>query len=162
MNSSYDFIVKDIDGKDAKLEIYKNKVLMIVNVASKCGHTPQYEGLQKLYMDYKDRGFFILGFPANNFLGQEPGTNEEIKNFCSLSYNVTFPMFSKISVRGKDIAPLYKYLIGKDENPNFYGAIKWNFTKFLIDRNGNIVDRFEPKDKPDMEKVIKRIEELLA
>jgi len=161
MGKIYDFTVKNIDGQDIKLEIYKSKIILIVNVASKCGFTPQYEGLQKIYQHFKDRGFIILGFPANNFLKQEPGSNEEIKRFCSLSYNVTFPMFSKISVKGKDIAPLYQFLTEEHENPDIYGDIKWNFTKFLIDRNGKIVDRFEPTEKPDSEKVKNKIEQLL-
>lgn len=161
MNTIYDLIVITIDGQDLKLETYKNKIILIVNVASKCGYTPQYEGLERLYQNYKDKGFVILGFPANNFLGQEPGSNEEIMNFCSLTYNVTFPMFSKISVKGKDIAPLYKFLTEKETNPDFNGKIKWNFTKFLINSEGRIVDRFEPKEKPDSEKIIKRIEELI-
>ena len=121
MNTIYDLIVITIDGQDLKLETYKNKIILIVNVASKCGYTPQYEGLERLYQNYKDKGFIILGFPANNFLGQEPGSNEEIKNFCSLTYNVTFPLFSKISVKGKDIAPLYKFLTEKETNPDWFG-----------------------------------------
>lgn len=161
MNSIYDFTVKDIDGEDLKLEKFKGKVVLIVNVASKCGNTPQYEGLQKIYSKYKDQGFVILGFPANNFLGQEPGTNEEIKQFCTLNYNVTFPMFSKISVKGKDIAPLYKYLTEKETNPEFAGKISWNFNKFLIDRNGKIVARFGSKVKPESEEIIGTIEKNL-
>ena len=109
----------------------------------------------------KDKDFFVLGFTANNFLRQEPGTNQEIKKFCTLTYNVTFPIFSKISVRGKDIAPLYRFLTEKQSNPDFYGSIKWNFTKFLIDRNGKIIDRFKPKDKPDSKKILTRIQELI-
>jgi len=161
MNTIFDFTLKNIDGRDVKLEEYKNKIFLIVNVASKCGFTPQYEGLQKLYSDYKDRGFVILGFPANNFLGQEPGSNEQIKQFCSLSYNVTFPMFSKISVKGKDITPLYRFLTEKESNPQFSGKIKWNFTKFLINRSGQVVARFEPRVKPESREVIEKIEELL-
>lgn len=161
MKSIYDFTVKDIDGSDVKLEQYKDKVVMIVNVASKCGFTPQYEGLQKIYSQYKEQGFVILGFPANNFLSQEPGTNEEIKHFCSLNYNVTFPMFSKISVKGKDIAPLYKYLTENNTNPEFAGKISWNFNKFLIDREGNIVARFGSRVKPESEDVIQAIEKTL-
>jgi glutathione peroxidase len=161
MKSIYDFEVKDIDGNDVKLEQFKGKVVMIVNVASKCGFTPQYEGLQKIYSQYKDRGFVILGFPANNFLSQEPGTNEEIKQFCSLNYNVTFPMFSKISVKGKDIAPLYIYLTEKKTNPEFPGKIGWNFNKFLIDREGNIVGRFGSRAKPVSDEVIQAIEKVL-
>lgn len=161
MKSIYDFEVRDIDGNDVKLEQFKGKVVMIVNVASKCGFTPQYEGLQKIYSQYKDKGFVILGFPANNFLNQEPGTNEEIKQFCSLNYNVTFPMFSKISVKGKDIAPLYKYLTEKDTNPEFSGDISWNFNKFLIDREGNIIARFGSRAKPGSEEVNLAIEKAL-
>jgi len=161
MKSIYDFTVKDIDGKDVKLENYKGKVVLIVNVASKCGFTPQYEGLQKIYTKYKDQGFVILGFPANNFMGQEPGTNEEIKQFCSLNYNVTFPMFSKISVKGKDIAPLYQYLTEKETNPEFSGKISWNFNKFLIDRQGKIVARFGSRAKPESQEVIAAIEKAL-
>ena len=161
MKSIYDFTVKDIDGSDVKLDTFKGKVVLIVNVASKCGFTPQYEGLQKIYTKYKDKGFVILGFPANNFLGQEPGTNEDIKQFCSLNYNVTFPMFSKISVKGKDIAPLYKYLTEKETNPEFAGKISWNFNKFLIDRNGKIVARFGSRTKPESKEVITAIENTL-
>src|SRR5437763_12205873 len=142
-NSVYDFTLKDIDGKEASLAQYRGKVLLLVNVASRCGLTPQYEGLEKVYLKYKDRGLVILGFPANNFGGQEPGTNEEIKTFCSLKYNVTFPMFTKISVKGDDKAPLYQFLTAKETNPAFAGEIKWNFTKFLVDRSGKVVSRFE-------------------
>ena len=161
MNTIYDFTLKDIDGRDVKMEEYKDKLILIVNVASKCGFTPQYEGLQKLYSDYKERDFVILGFPANNFLRQEPGSNEQIKQFCSLSYNVSFPMFSKISVKGKDIAPLYRFLTEKESNPHFSGKIKWNFTKFLIDRSGQVAARFEPRVKPGSREVAEKIEELL-
>lgn len=162
MKSIYDFIVKDIDGNEQKLEQYKGQVVMIVNVASRCGFTPQYSGLQKIYSQYKDKGFVILGFPANNFLGQEPGTNEEIKQFCSINYQVTFPMFSKISVKGKDIAPLYKYLTEKATNPEFGGDISWNFNKFLIDRQGKIVARFGSRTTPESKEVIEAIEKALA
>jgi glutathione peroxidase len=159
--SVYDFSLKDIDGKDASLGQYKGKVLLLVNVASKCGLTPQYEGLQSLYAKYKDRGFVILGFPANNFMGQEPGTNEEIKSFCALKYNVTFPMFSKISVKGSDIHPLYKFLTDKETNPDFGGDIKWNFNKFLVDKNGKIIARFEPQVKPDDPRMVQAVEKAL-
>jgi glutathione peroxidase len=159
--SVYDFKLKDIDGKDASLSQYKGKVLLLVNVASKCGLTPQYEGLQSLYAKYKDRGFVILGFPANNFMGQEPGTNEEIKSFCALKYNVTFPMFSKISVKGSDIHPLYKFLTDKETNPDFGGDIKWKFNKFLVDKNGKIIARFEPQVKPDDPRMIQAVEKAL-
>ncbi len=162
MISIYDFVVKDIDGNDVKLEQFKGKVMLIVNVASKCGFTPQYEGLQKIYMQYKDKGLVVLGFPANNFMNQEPGTNEQIKQFCSLNYNVTFPMFSKISVKGKDIAPLYQYLTSKETNPQFAGEISWNFNKFLVDRSGKIIARFGSRTKPESEELIQAIEKALA
>lgn len=162
MNSIYDFTMKEIDGNDVKLEQFKGKAILIVNVASKCGFTSQYEGLQKIYSQYKDQDFVILGFPANNFMGQEPGTNEEIKQFCTLNYNVTFPMFSKISVKGKDIDPLYKFLTEKETNPEFAGDISWNFNKFLIDRDGKIVSRFGSRVKPESEEMIQAIEKVLA
>lgn len=160
-DSIYSFSLKDIEGKDVSLDQYRGKVVMLVNVASKCGLTPQYEALQKVYMKYKDQGFVILGFPANNFAGQEPGSNEEIKSFCSLNYGVTFPLFSKISVKGSDIHPLYRYLTDKETNPQFGGEIKWNFNKFLIDKNGKVIARFEPQVKPDNEQVIQAIESAL-
>ncbi|MBC8554226.1 MAG: glutathione peroxidase [Candidatus Brocadiales bacterium] len=160
--SIYDFMMSDIDNNPVTFEKFRNKVLLIVNVASKCGFTPQYKGLQELYQEFKDDGFSILGFPANNFLSQEPGTNGEIKQFCSIKYNVSFPVFSKISVKGNDISPLYTFLTEKDTNPGFSGSIKWNFTKFLVDRTGNIVDRFSPMTRPDSKKVKRRIGQLLA
>ncbi len=160
--SIYEFTMNDIDGNPVTFEIFRNKVILIVNVASKCGFTSQYNGLQELYQEFKDEGFFILGFPANNFLSQEPGTNSEIKQFCSLNYNVSFPMFSKISVKGNDMSPLYEFLTDKETNPEFSGKIKWNFTKFLVDRTGNIIDRFSPMTRPDSKKVKKRIGQLLA
>jgi len=159
--SIYDFSLKDIDGNDVKLDRYKGSVVMIVNTASRCGYTPQYEGLQKIYDKYKDRGFVVLGFPANNFMGQEPGTEKEIKEFCTLKYNVTFPMFSKISVTGSDQHPLYGYLTNKKTNPEFGGDISWNFNKFLIDRAGEIVGRFGSKDKPEDQAVTTAIEKSL-
>lgn len=161
MDSVHSFSLKDIDGKDVSLSQYRGKVLMLVNVASKCGLTPQYEGLQKLYAEYKDRGLVILGFPANNFGGQEPGTDEQIKSFCSLNYNVTFPIFSKISVKGADIHPLYKFLTDKETNPEFGGGIKWNFNKFLVDKNGHVIARFEPQTTPESNEVIQAVEEAL-
>jgi glutathione peroxidase len=161
VSSIYDFAVKDIDGEEVKLEEYEGKVILIVNVASKCGFTPQYKGLQALYEKYQSDGFVVLGFPANNFLGQEPGSNEEIKQFCSLTYGVTFPMFSKISVKGDDIAPLYVYLTDASTNPDFAGGISWNFNKFLIGRDGNILNRFGSKDDPGSDKVLHAIEEAL-
>lgn len=161
MSSIYDFSLKDIDHKEVNLSQYRGKVVLVVNVASRCGYTPQYEGLQKVYLKYKDRGFVILGFPANNFMGQEPGTDEEIKTFCSAKYNVTFPIFSKISVKGDDIHPLYKFLTSKETNPEFGGDIKWNFSKFLVDKSGKIIARFEPKVTPESDPVIQAIEKAL-
>ena len=159
--SMYEFTMKDIDGKDAKLDAYKGKVVMIVNTASKCGLTPQYEGLQNLYDKYKDKGFVVLGFPANNFMGQEPGTEKEIKDFCNLKYNVTFPMFSKISVKGADQHPFYTFLTNEKSNPGFEGDITWNFEKFLADKNGKIIARFNPKTTPDSPEVVAAIEKAL-
>lgn len=156
--SIYDFIMKDIDGHDVQIGRYRGQVLLIVNVASKCGHTPQYEGLQNIYLKYKDQGFALLGFPANNFLHQEPGTNQEIKNFCSLRYNVTFPLFSKISVKGEDKAPLYRFLTEKETNPAFSGEIKWNFTKFLISKSGKTIGRFASGIKPESPEITQAIE----
>ena len=160
-NSIYDFSLKNIDGKETSLADYRGKVVLVVNVASRCGFTPQYEGLEKVYLKYKDRGLVILGFPANNFGGQEPGSNEEIKSFCSLKYNVTFPMFTKISVKGDDIHPLYKYLTDKQSDPQFGGDVKWNFNKFLIGRDGKIIGRFEPAVKPESPEVAQAIEHAL-
>jgi glutathione peroxidase len=134
----------------------------LVNVASKCGFTPQYAALEAVYEKYKGRGLVIVGIPANNFMAQEPGTNEEIKKFCSTKYNVTFPMMAKISVKGDDQTPLYTFLTGKDTDPKFAGDIKWNFTKFLFDRNGNPVARFEPAVTPDSAQVSAAIESALG
>lgn len=156
-----DFKVKDIDGKEVDLSQYKGKVVMIVNVASKCGLTPQYEQLEALYEKYKDQDFVILGFPANNFNGQEPGSNEEIKLFCQDKYKVDFPMFSKISVKGEDTAPLYQYLTSTEKNGAFGGEIKWNFNKFLVGKDGKVLARFEPRVKPDEQEVVAKIEEAL-
>lgn len=160
--SFYDFKIKDIDGKDVKLKKYKGSVLLVVNTASKCGYTPQYEGLQATFDKYKDQGLVVLGFPANNFGGQEPGTAAEIKEFCESKYKVTFPMFAKISVKGDDVDPLYAYLTSKETNPQFAGDITWNFNKFLIDRKGNIVARFTSKDMPTSEAVTQAVERYLA
>lgn len=160
--SIFDFKMKDIDGKDVKLKKYKGNVLLVVNTASKCGYTPQYESLQATFDKYKERGFYVLGFPANNFGSQEPGTDKEIKEFCTSKYKVTFPMFAKISVKGEDQDPLYSYLTNKTTNPQFGGDITWNFNKFLIDRKGNVVARFSSKDKPDGEAVTQAIEKYLA
>jgi glutathione peroxidase len=155
----YSFSMKTIDGKDKPLSEYKGKVLLIVNVASKCGHTPQYKGLEAIYEKYKDRGFMIIGFPANNFLWQEPGTNDEIKKFCTLNYGVTFDMFSKISVKGSDQDPLYQYLTKESPVP---GVVTWNFQKYLVDRKGNVVEKFAPGTKPEEKEVIDKIEQLLS
>ena len=157
----YDFALKSIEGKEVNLSQYRGKTLLLVNVASQCGYTPQYEGLQKIYSQYKDRGLVVLGFPANNFGAQEPGTDQEIKTFCSTRYNVTFPMFSKISVKGPDKHPLYQYLTDPSTNPKFAGEIKWNFNKFLIDKQGNIAARFDSKDAPESETVVGAIEKAL-
>lgn len=159
--SILDFKMKNIDGQEVKLKKYKGNVLLVVNTASKCGYTPQYEGLQAIYDKYKAEGFYVLGFPANNFGGQEPGTEAEIKDFCTLKYKVTFPMFSKISVKGEDQDPLYKFLTDKETNPQFAGEITWNFNKFLIDRKGKIVARFSSKDTPQSETVTQAIEKYL-
>ena len=156
----YAFTLNSIDGKPAPLADYKGKVVLIVNVASQCGYTPQYSALEATYEKYKDQGFVILGFPANNFGAQEPGTNEEIKTFCTRKYSVTFPMYSKISVKGADQAPLYAYLT-KDTRRH-HGDIKWNFTKFLVDRDGKVVQRFEPAVTPDSKEVISAIEKQLS
>jgi glutathione peroxidase len=159
--SLYEFGMKDIDGKEVTLDRYKGKVLLIVNVASKCGNTPQYKDLEAMYQKYKDQGFVILGFPANNFLFQEPGTDAEIKAFCSTTYGVTFDMFSKISVKGKDQHPLYTFLTSEKTNPKFPGEIKWNFEKFLVDKEGNLVGRFAPKMKPSAQEVVTAVESAL-
>jgi len=156
------FTVKDIDGNDVDLSKYKGQVVMIVNVASKCGYTPQYAGLEKLYKDRAGKGFVILGFPANDFGEQEPGTNSEIKTFCSSKYNVTFPMFAKISVRGSEQHPLFKKLSSQPKPLGGEGVPGWNFTKFLVDRNGNVVARFDSKVKPDDATLVKRVDELVA
>ena len=152
--------VKDIDGKDTSLNAYKGKVLLIVNVASKCGLTPQYKALEALQEKYKAKGFTIVAFPCNQFGGQEPGTNEEIKQFCSTKYNVTFPLFDKVDVNGEKRHPLYVALAGKDSP--YPGDIKWNFGKFLIGRDGKIIKRFEPKTVPDAPEVTAAIEAALA
>lgn len=161
IESVHDFTMAGIDGENIELGKYKGKVLLVVNVASKCGLTPQYKGLQEIYKKYKDKGFVVLGFPANNFRKQEPGSNSEIKNFCSVNYGVEFPMFSKISVKGNDIHPLYRFLTGKAGNPKFAGEIRWNFDKFLVDKNGKVIHRFHPKTKPGDAKVTQAIEAAL-
>jgi glutathione peroxidase-family protein len=162
MESIYDFVVTDIMGLETSLAPYRGKVLLIVNVASKCGFTPQYGGLQAIYDRYKDRGFEILGFPANNFLHQEPGSNSEIREFCTVNYGVSFPMFAKISVRGNDIHPLYRFLTSKETDPNFAGKISWNFNKFLVDRTGNVIGRFPSQEIPESPKIVGAVEKALA
>ncbi len=157
-NSFYDFTVKTIDGKVLKLSSFKGKKVLVVNVASKCGNTPQYEKLEELYGKYGKDNFVVIGFPANNFMGQEPGTNEEIQKFCTLTYHVTFPMMAKISVKGKDIDPLYKWLTEKAENGKQDAPVLWNFQKFMIDEDGNWVGTIPPKESPMSDKIIKWIE----
>lgn len=156
--SIYEFEVKKINGETISLEEYKGKVLIIVNTASKCGFSPQYDDLQSLYVRYKEDGLVVLGFPCNQFLNQEPGDDLEIDSYCKLNHGVTFPMFAKVNVKGKEAHPLFSYLT--ENAPGVMGSksIKWNFTKFLIDHNGNIVSRFAPKTKPlDMEEDIKKL-----
>ena len=161
MITIYDVEVKDINLETINMDLYRGKILLIVNVASACGFTPQYKGLQEIYDKYKDKGFVVIGFPANNFRKQEPGTNLEIKQFCSEKYNVNFPIFSKISVQGEDKAPLYKELTSKKDNGDFGGEIPWNFTKFLVGKVGKVINRFGPRVKPDAKEVIKAIEDEL-
>ncbi|MEP7363618.1 MAG: VTT domain-containing protein [Acidobacteriota bacterium] len=161
-NSVHDFTMKAIDGKEVNLADYKGKVLLIVNVASKCGYTPQYKGLEAVYRQYKDRGLVVMGFPANNFLWQEPGSDQEIASFCQRSYDVTFPMFAKISVLGGDKAPLYEYLTSDAANKQTAGMIKWNFTKFLVDGDGKPIARFGPSTEPGAPEVAAAIEKALA
>ena len=158
----YDFTLNSIDGQPAPLAAYKGKVVLLVNVASRCGYTPQYAALESIYEKYKDRGFVIIGIPANNFGAQEPGSNQEIKTFCQSKYSVTFPMMSKVSVKGEDKTPLYQYLTDKSANPKTGGDIQWNFTKFLVGPDGQIIDRFEPAVTPDSPEVTSAIEKALG
>jgi glutathione peroxidase len=160
--SVLDFTVTDNAGKSVDLSAYKGKVLLIVNTASKCGNTHQYAGLETMYQNYKDKGFVILAFPANDFGKQEPGTNEQIREFCTSNYKVTFDLFAKIVVKGDGQAPLYKFLTDKQTDPAFAGDITWNFAKFLISRDGKIVGRFNPKTEPEDQKLVKAVEEQLA
>ncbi len=162
MTNIYDFKMQGIDGKNVSLSAFKGKVLLMVNVASKCGFTGQYDGLQRLYTTHTNRGFVVLGFPANDFLGQEPGTEAEIQSFCRLTYGVTFPMFAKLSVKGKGIHPLYAFLTSKETNPKFGGAISWNFNKFLIGRDGTIVGRFGSRTKPEDKELVTAVEKALG
>ena len=159
-SSLYEIPLKDINNKDTSLKGHKGEVLLVVNVASQCGLTPQYKALEAMHRKYKDKGFTVLGFPCNQFAGQEPGSNEDIKQFCASKYNVTFPMFDKLEVNGPNRHPLYTALAGK-ESP-FPGDIKWNFGKFLIGRDGKIVKRFEPTTKPESPEVMQAIESALA
>jgi glutathione peroxidase len=158
----HQFTLMDIDGKEQKLSQYKGKVLLVVNVASKCGLTPQYRELEATYGKYREKGLVVLGFPANEFGAQEPGTEKEIKEFCTTKYQVTFPMFSKIVVKGEKIHPLYAWLTGEETNPEFKGEIGWNFTKFLVGRDGQVIRRIGPKTKVTDEAEVKAIEEALA
>lgn len=155
--SVFEFQMDNIDGVKTSLDQYKGKTILIVNVASKCGYTPQYEGLQALYEDYKSKDFVVLGFPANNFQGQEPGSDEEIKQFCTLEYGVEFPMFSKVSVKGDDQHELFTYLTGLD-NPDFTGDINWNFEKFLVSKEGKLLRRFRSNVKPQSEELVSAVE----
>ena len=159
--SVHDFTVKTIKGVDKKLDAYDGKVLLVVNVASKCGLTPQYEGLEHLHERFADKGLRVLGFPANDFGAQEPGSETEIESFCSTNYGVKFDMFSKVALKGSDVDPLYAFL-QSDENAGFGGAAKWNFTKFLVDKHGSVVARFEPQVEPESKEVIEAIERTLA
>lgn len=160
--SILDFTMKSIDDADVPLSTYRGKVLLLVNVASQCGNTPQYAGLQKLYDTYRARGFEVLGFPANDFLKQEPGTNAEIKEFCSTKYRVSFPMFSKISVKGDDQHPLYRFLTSEATNPKFSGSVKWNFQKYLVSRDGEVIAKFAPGTDPLSPEIISAIEAALT
>lgn len=158
MSTVHNYTVTTIDGKSASLADYKGKTLLLVNVASKCGYTPQYAELQKLYESYKSKGFEILGFPANNFGAQEPGSNEEILNFCAVTYNVNFPMFSKISVKGQDKHPLYKFIT---EESDFKGEVEWNFQKYLVDKDGKVVAKFAASVTPYSKEMLTAIEKTI-
>ena len=160
--SVYSYELNSIDYARVRLADFKGKVLMIVNVASRCGYTPQYAGLETLYRQHKDQGFVIIGVPANNFGEQEPGADPEIKLFCRRKYDVTFPMMSKVSVAGNDIVPLYDYLTDTAQNPKTGGAIQWNFTKFLIGRDGNVLARFEPAVTPEDPSLVGAVEKALV
>jgi glutathione peroxidase len=157
----YDFTARSIDGVQVPLSRYQGKVLLIVNVASRCGHTPQYEGLEQLHRTFRDRGFTVLGFPSNDFGAQEPGSDAEIKAFCSATYDVSFDLFSKIAVKGKEQHPLYRFLTAATDAPEFAGEIRWNFTKFLVDRQGKIIGRFAPGVDPGGREIGQAIEAAL-
>ncbi|MFG6119838.1 glutathione peroxidase [Thalassobacillus sp. B23F22_16] len=157
MSNVHDFSAIMITGEEKSLADFKGKVLLVVNTASKCGFTPQYEGLQELYDKYNEQGFEVLGFPSNQFMNQEPGTEQDIQEFCKVNYGVTFPMFSKVDVKGKDAHPLFQHLV-KEAPGMISDQVKWNFTKFLVDQNGNVVDRYAPQTKPeDIEKDIQKL-----
>ena len=158
----FDFTLNSIDGQPTPLSSFKGKVVLLVNVASRCGYTPQYSALESLYEKYKDRGFVIVGIPANNFGGQEPGTNQEIKTFCTAKYHVTFPMMAKVSVKGADVTPLYEFLTDKTVHPQTGGEIGWNFTKFLVGPDGKVIARFDSAVEPDSAQVTSAIEKALA
>ena len=162
MKAIYDFTMRDIDGNEVSLGDYRGKVLLVVNVASKCGFTRQYAGLEALYKAHADKGLVVLGFPANNFMGQEPGAEAEIKSFCTLKYGVTFPMFAKISVKGKTIHPLYAFLTSKERHPETGGAVTWNFNKFLIGRDGAVLGHYGSRTEPDDGELMEAIEKALA
>jgi glutathione peroxidase-family protein len=162
MKTIYDFTLPDIDGRNVSLSNFKGKVLLVVNVASKCGFTGQYAGLEKLYKTYAEKGLVVLGFPANNFMGQEPGTEADIKSFCTLNYGVTFPMFAKISVKGKEIHPLYAFLTSEEHHGENGGAVSWNFNKFLIGRDGTVRAHFGSRTEPDDPTLAAAIEKVLA
>ena len=157
----YDIEVEMITGIPIKLDAYKGKTLLIVNTASRCGFTGQYEGLQKLYATYQHQGFVVLGFPCNDFMKQEPGSNDEIQEFCNINYGVSFPMFSKVSVKGAGAHPLYRYLTSEETNPEFGGRITWNFNKFLISKEGKVIGRFGSRTKPSDKNLIGTIEKAL-
>jgi glutathione peroxidase len=160
--SVLDFSVKNIDGKDVDLSKFKGEVLLIVNTASQCGYTPQYQGMEAIFEKHKGRGFEVLAFPANEFGHQEPGADSEIKSFCTTKFNVTFPLFAKIVVKGKGIHPLYQFLTSPETDPHHAGPIPWNFAKFLVNRKGEVIARFQPDDEPESEKVTTAIEAALA
>ena len=160
--SFYDFTMKTIDGKEVSLEQFKGKVVLVVNVASFCGYTKQYNGLEQLYKKYRNKDLVILGFPANNFGAQEPGTDAEIKEFCSTKYSVTFPMFAKISVKDGDKHPLYKFLTSGGGDEKLAGEVAWNFEKFLIDRNGKIISRYKRNIEPMGDEIVTAIERELG
>ncbi|MEW6268381.1 MAG: glutathione peroxidase [Thermodesulfobacteriota bacterium] len=162
MPTLHDFTMKTIDGEERPLGGFRGKALMVVNVASRCGLTPQYEDLQRVHEEYAPRGFAVLGFPCNQFAGQEPGTDADVKQFCTVNYGVTFPMFSKVDVNGAARAPLYAWLTEQTVGPDPAGDIKWNFAKFVVDKQGNVVARFDPTTKPSAPEVKQAIERALA